>query len=186
MIFHYLRHVRKSHVARLSGDFNKEGGFKRWFVKAREGLPSWQRLKLGRSQDTVDKREKSAIYQLNFDSLCHCFVSNWLWVEPHFGSQHIIQLWGSALSIPLVSVFISVWAVVETIIGVWEVGRIVQGQNTVLAYFQLLRELNGYLLSGFVLQHSHIAGLPIIQLEAGNQWVNFFVPAQIQSIQILQ
>lgn len=35
----YLRHVGKSLVVWFSGDFNQEGGFESWFIKARKGLP---------------------------------------------------------------------------------------------------------------------------------------------------
>lgn len=46
-----------------------------------------------------------------------------------------------------------------------EVGGVFQSQNAVLAGLQHLRERNSYLLSGFVLQHSHSSGLPVTQLE---------------------
>lgn len=86
--------------------------------------------------------------------------------------QHMFQLHLSAPSVPFVSIFISVWAVVETVIGIWEVGSVIQCQNTVLAYFEVLRELNSYLLSGFVLQYSHILGLPITQLQERKLSIN--------------
>lgn len=68
-----------------------------------------------------------------------------------FSLQHIFQLFAKYFSVPSVPIFVSVRTVVETIIGVREVGRVIQGQKTVLSCFKLLRELNSNLLSGFVL-----------------------------------
>lgn len=69
-----------------------------------------------------------------------------------------------APSVPCASVFIGVRAVVETIVGIWEVGSVIQCQKTALAYLDVSGELNSYLLVRLVLQYSHILGLAITQL----------------------
>lgn len=67
--------------------------------------------------------------------------------------------------VPFDSIFIGVWTVVEAIIVVWEAGRVFQDQVAFLACFQVLWELNSYLISGFVFQDSHIADIFLTQLQ---------------------
>lgn len=67
-------------------------------------------------------------------------------------------------------ILIDVGAVVEPVIGVGEVGRVIQGQNTVLACLKVLGELHSDLLVGFVLQYSHISGGLVTQLEERKDW----------------
>lgn len=85
---------------------------------------------------------------------------------------HLLHQWSlavkiiqeSAPSLHSVSVLVRVWAVVETTVGVWEVAAKVQCQKTALAHLEVTGELNGNLLSRFVLQYSHILGLAITEL----------------------
>lgn len=70
-----------------------------------------------------------------------------------------------SLRVPFDSIFIGVWTVVEAIIVVWEAGRVFQDQVAFLACFQVLRELNSYLIPGFIFQDSHIADIFFTQLQ---------------------
>lgn len=165
----YLWHVGESHVIWFPADSNEEGGLETWFVKAREGLPGRQRLELRCRENPVAKQQKHcSCKNISLKGnktrprstlLIHC-------INDHQGVKAMQE---RAPSVPPVSVLISVRAVVETIVGVWEHGFKVQRQKTALAHLEVTGELHGNLLSRFVLQHGHILSLSVAELGEGEE-----------------